>query len=349
MCPKRGKLRLSEGSAAFVIPALSRNYLGREPGIRRMVRDPRPPKPNPSRPEPPEPDETVELLRALARRRDGAPPREKLDSLRGLAARLDHQLRAPPGGEPTGAPARDLDQPQDPPPPRRAARAPPRDAHGPWAEFTTALPSAGSLVPRLSPARIAFVLIALAVLAAAGVGRLVGPRIASESGRPSAASAPPVASRPSEAVAPIDIATVTKAMAACDEEAARNPGSLYFQVLPLIEVARGKHDWRAVALQSVVNAYFLLSDKDALEGLRDKSLALRADRYTFAVLDPATGITYSWTSATGMSRLSRPDVSAPKAIKIGFDFSAQQTGPQWSAPFNRAPGTCYSVNVLVAP
>ena len=102
-----------------------------------------------------------------------------------------------------------------------------------------------------------------------------------------------------------------------------------------------------VALQSVVNAYFLLSDKEALEGLRDKSLALRADRYTFAVLDPSTGISYSWTSATGLSRLSKPDVSAPKAIKLGFDFSAQQNGPQWSAPFNREPGTCYSVNVLV--
>jgi hypothetical protein len=58
-------------------------------------------------------------------------------------------------------------------------------------------------------------------------------------------------------------------------------------------------------------------------------------------------MSYSWTSATGLSRLSRPDVSAPKAIKLGFDFSVQQNGPQWSAPFTREPGTCYSVNVLV--
>jgi hypothetical protein len=323
-----------------------------------MVRDP-------AKPDPSEPDKTVELLRALARDRDTArlslPPRrmptgpqsdeaQRCDALRGLADRLEDQLRAPPGGKAIDARSR-ASSPNAPreasiPASRSRARERALDAPGPRSEFVAALPSARSLVPRLSPVRIAFVLISVAVLAVAGVGRVIGPRVATT--KPGAASAPGTApARPGEAVAPLDIPSITKAMAACDEEAARNPGSLYFQVLPLTELVRGKHDWRAVALQSVVNAYSLLSDKDALEGLRDKSLALRPDRYTFAVLDPSTGMSYSWTSATGLARLSRPDVSAPKAIKLGFDFSAQQNGPQWSAPFNREPGTCYSVNVLV--
>jgi hypothetical protein len=323
-----------------------------------MVRDPRPPKPHHPHPAPSEPDEAVELLRALARRRDAerpAPPSpaaprregEAFDSLRGIAERLDHQLRAPPAETAHAAPLR------EPSARRRAVHERPLDAPGAWGEFAAALPSARSLMPRLSPGRFIFVLISLVVLAIAAGGRLIGPRSASETphagSQPGGAPVPqsPLAERPSEIVPPLDMASVTKAMAACDEEAARNPSSLYFLVLPLIDVAPGKHDWRAVALQSVVNAYFLLSDKEALEGLRDKSLALRADRYTFAVLDPSTGISYSWTSATGLSRLSKPDVSAPKAIKLGFDFSAQQNGPQWSAPFNREPGTCYSVNVLV--
>lgn len=318
---------------------------------------------DPAKPDPSEPDETVELLRALARNRGTArpsmpsrllpraAPRDEpptFESLRGLTQRLDDQLRAPPGGEATDARAR-ASRPREPRPPsvsvsRGPAQARPLDAPGPWGELVAALPSAHSLVPRLSPVRIAFVLISVVVLAVAGIGRMIGPRVATVN--PGAASVPDAA-RPGEAVVPLDIPSITKAMAACDEEAARNPGSLYFQVLPLTEVARGKHDWRAVALQSVVNAYSLLSDKDAFEGLRDKSLALRPDRYTFAVLDPSTGMTYSWTSATGLSRLSRPDVSAPKTIKLGFDFSVQQNGPQWSAPFTREPGTCYSVNVLV--
>jgi hypothetical protein len=317
-----------------------------------MVRDP-------AKPDPFEPDATVEQLRALARDRDTArlPPRQMRtgpqrdeaqtrDSLRGLADRLEDQLRAPPG-KAFDARSR-ASKPKSPreasiPASRSPARERALDAPGPWRELVAALPSKRSLVPRLSPMRIAFVLISIAVLAVAGVGRVIGPRVATT--KPGAASTP--LARPGEAVAPLDIPSITKAMAACDEEAARNPGSLYFQVLPLTELERGKHDWRAVALQSVVNAYSLLSDKDALEGLRDKSLALRPDRYTFAVLDPSTGMSYSWTSATGLSRLSRPDVSAPKAIKLGFDFSVQQNGPQWSAPFTREPGTCYSVNVLV--
>ncbi|HUI95426.1 MAG TPA: hypothetical protein VLX44_06720 [Xanthobacteraceae bacterium] len=327
-----------------------------------MVRDSRPPKPRPPQPDPSEPDETVELLRALARRRGAAGPdapaarrdeAEAFDSLRGLAERLDHQLRAPTG-DASDARGRDAqtEPSHEPPARRRVPHQPPLDAPGPWAEFAAALPAARSLVPRLSAGRMVFVLISLMVLVIAAGSRLIGPRIATEApeAAPGSASAPqtaPLAARPSETVPQLDVPSITKAMAACDEEAARNPASLYFLVLPLIEVAPGKHDWRAVALQSVVNAYFLLSDKEALEGLRDKSLALRPDRYTFAVLDPSTGISYSWTSATGLARLSKPDVSAPKAIKLGFDFSAQQNGPQWSAPFNREPGTCYSVNVLV--
>ena len=323
-----------------------------------MVRDP-------AKPDPSGPDETAELLRALARNRSTAPPSmppmptgmlrdedQTFDSLRGLADRLDDQLRAPPGGkatDPRPRASRTKEPHEAPMCARRSlAREHPLDAPGPWGELVAALPSARSLVPRLSPGRIAFVLISVAVLAVAGAGRVIVPRVATTN--PGAASAPdtaPPVARPGEAVVPLDIPSITKAMAACDEEAARNPGSLYFQVLPLTELVRGKHDWRAVALQSVVNTYSLLSDKDALEGLRDQSLALRPARYTFAVLDPSTGMTYSWTSATGLSRLSRPDVSAPKTIKLGFDFSAQQNGPQWTAPFTREPGTCYSVNVLV--
>jgi len=46
-----------------------------------------------------------------------------------------------------------------------------------------------------------------------------------------------------------------------------------------------------------------------------------------------------------MSRLSRKTVGNVKSLELAFDFA--QTGPQWSAPFPRNPGTCYWVIPLV--
>jgi hypothetical protein len=103
----------------------------------------------------------------------------------------------------------------------------------------------------------------------------------------------------------------------------------------------------ARALQTIGSSYLLLSAKDALDGLRDKRLTLRPERYTFSALDTESGQTYSWTSATGMSRLSRRESSAVKTLKLGFDFSEAQTGAQWSAEFKRERGICYWLSALI--
>lgn len=304
-----------------------------------MVKDPRSPPPRPSAP-----DETVELLRALARHRAAARPGapapassapdeeiEKFDSLRALAHRLDVQLRAPgrqrAGGQDLGVPRR---------------------AHGrgglrqQWREFIAALPPRAGLVPHLQRERLIFVIVSLAVLVAASVGSVIAPpwhRVAGP-----AQVVPPVA--PAESAPPVDLAGISKAMTDCDARASQNPDSLAFLVVPVVRATIGTRDWRAGALQAVGNAYLLLNAQDALDGLRDGSLALRPGRYTFSVLDPSTGVTYSWTSATGISRLERPNSAALKTLQIGFDFSKQQTGPQWSREFERKSASCLWVAVL---
>src|SRR5262249_25512843 len=117
--------------------------------------------------------------------------------------------------------------------------------------------------------------------------------------------------------------------------------------LPVVPAKSAENDWRSLALQEVGNTFLLLSAKDALDGLREGKLAVRPGRYTFAVLDSATGQSFSWSSATSIARLSGPAAQEVKALKLGFDFSAAQTGPQWSSEFRRDPGTCYWVSVLV--
>jgi len=309
-----------------------------------MVNDPRSPKPGSS-----EPEEALDLLRALARARAPQPPHddhvdqpahpedEKLDTLRALAENLDRQLRAAPGEAQPGPPAA--------PPPHRAPPPQPRERPpSQWSEFRAALPPARALVPRFRLPQIVFVAIAAATLAVAALAPYLPRRHAAATVTPPAQVVPPIEAQ--EPPGP-DLAAVKKAMSDCDAAAAGEPDSLYFLVLPLVPGSARNHDWRQVALQTIGNAYMLLGANDALDGLGDGGLAVRPGRYTFAVLDTASGMTYSWTSATGMSRLARKDSGTVKTLKLGFDFSAGQTGPQWSAEFKRDRGACYWVVVLV--
>jgi len=286
-----------------------------------MVKDPRPPKPGSS-----EPDDPLDLLRALARSRESEPSRpdrggaspepehggEKLDALRVLAAKLDRQLK------PTEPDAK----------PRSTLRAPRRAT--------------------LGRRQIAIVVAAVAVLALMALGLLFwglkSREVASVSGTEQSGTPAATNVRPAT---PADIPAITKAMSDCDAAAARDPDSLYFLVLPMRSADPADRSWSALALQTVGSSYLLLSAKDALDGLRNNRLTLRPDRYTFSALDTEGGQTYSWTSATGMSRLSRRESGATKTLKVGFDFSEQQAGAQWSAEFKRERGICYWLSALI--
>jgi hypothetical protein len=288
-----------------------------------MVTDPRSPKPGSS-----EPDDALDLLRALAHSHesDSAPPEdgqgvpapqgEKFDALRELATKLDRQLKSPDA---------------DPAPTPGAFRR----FVGQGRQRTIGLAAVG--------------LLALLALAALGFwfGRLMSPEVASVRAPATDQTAtPPAQSVPPAAAAPADIPAITKAMSDCDAAAASDPDSLYFLVLPLRPANLDDQSWNALALQTVGSSYLLLSTKDALDGLRNNSLTLRPDRYTFSALDAESGQTYSWTSATGMSRLARRDSGAVKTLKLGLDFSEAQAGAQWSAAFKREPGICYWVSAL---
>jgi hypothetical protein len=342
-----------------------------------MVKDPRQQKPG-STP----PDDAIDLLRALARSKGPstrpAPPRppadtgeEKLDALRALAERLDMQLRAPPDGGPYAPHPGDhplatpLDTPFGdpvamPPPPRRADRRDPTNR-----EHSDGAPG---VLSRLDAQRVIFIAISVAVLVAAAVGGVMRHR-----GAPGSASAPQTASPtapritppaqivpPTDAVPPVDqapappqpvgppdIAAITKSMSDCDAAAGQDPGGLYFLILPLTPANPADQSWRSLALQTVGSDILLLSAKDALDGLRANKLNVRTGRYTFSVLDSTSGATFSWTSATSLARLSKAKVDNVKSLRLGFDFSTAQAGPQWSAEFKRDVGACYWVSVLV--
>jgi len=276
-----------------------------------MVKKPR------SQPGRSDPDEAIHLLRALARKQREPARTNDMNS-----------PSSPQGGEPDKTEAlRELAQKLD-----RQLRRP---GEAPVEARSRARPRRA--------ARIAAVA-AAAVVALALLGFLAWKLAPLQQD----ALIPPVETpAPAQAPPKTDAATVSKAMADCDAAAAQDRDALYFLILPMLPASKTDRSWAALALQTVGNSFILLSSKDALDGLANNTLVLRPGRYTFAVLDTESGATYSWTSATGLSRLAKREAGAAKTLKLGFDFSEAQTGPQWTAEFRREPGSCYWVSVLV--
>jgi len=266
-------------------------------------------------------------------------------ALRELAQKLDRQLRTP-SEPPVDAPSRfhllrgialdDLRTRVD------DLRSRAEDL---WSRLAAALPRPRWLARR--EARIAAVA-ALAVVAIAGFGMAVWTlRSPEHDGVVPPIETAPAVRAPAEAVPKADVAAISKAMSDCDAAAAEDQDSLYFLIVPMVPASKADRSWAALALQTVGNSYILLSGKDALDGLADNTLLLRPARYTFAILDTVSGTTFAWTSATGLSRLTKRAAGDVKTLKLGFDFSEAQTGAQWSAEFQRARGTCYWVSALV--
>ena len=158
------------------------------------------------------------------------------------------------------------------------------------------------------------------------------PHLASDQTVPPIAPAAPDASGPS--IAPADIATdlaaIKKGMTDCDADAATTPGSIYFYVLPLRPAKGAENDWRSDALSEVGNTFLLLSGQDALDGLRDGKLIVRPGRYTFAMRDTASGQSFPGPRRPPPRACRSRSRRTSRPLKLGFDFSAAQTGTAWS-------------------
>ena len=322
------------------------------------------PKPQSDRPGSSEPDDALDLLRALARttatpEKSGRPeparqaasepaqpaisPRhpgdepEAIETLRLVAHRLGQQLRA-------------LDRPAGPdarPVPRAKIERAPQSAGG-GAKTRTSPPFL-----RRAHAKLA-IIAGLSILLVAGLlavmWKFVSSRddlVSEQTPGPTQAAVTPGLAAGSDTRSAVDVQSIANMMAACDMEAAKDPDTLYFFVLPLTQADASKQAWPAPVLQTIGDSVRLLGANDALDGLRTGALAVRQERYTFAILDAATATSFDWTSATGISRLAKRNAQSISALKLGFDFSDKQKVTQWSNEFKRDRGTCYWVSALI--
>lgn len=141
-----------------------------------------------------------------------------------------------------------------------------------------------------------------------------------------------------------NFAWLSSAMQACDAEAEKNPGTLYFIVIPLKANPDDSLDWRTKSLNDIGNG-ILLRGAIALDGLKDQSLNLSTVPYVFNIRDQS-GIIYKWKQSSGVKRFSTDDADAIITFNIQFLIGAKPRDSAWGTPFTRQK-TCYWVNAII--
>jgi hypothetical protein len=144
-----------------------------------------------------------------------------------------------------------------------------------------------------------------------------------------------------------DLPTIEKAMAACDDEAARQPDSLYFLILPVLSPIRNYQPWVAASVGEIGTSVILLRSKDALDGLRDGSLTLYRGAYTFSIIDATTEAPQNWTPATGVAQFAKLDAAQIAGFRVRFGFADFVGDTPSNFRFPRQKGVCYWVSALL--
>jgi hypothetical protein len=142
-----------------------------------------------------------------------------------------------------------------------------------------------------------------------------------------------------------DFAWLTKGMQDCDESAAKQPGALYFLIIPMAVKPEDEQRWRSKSHDEIGNAILLNSD-DALDGLKSGALRISAENYEFNVRDGA-GVLYNWNSSVGVTRLTIPNAESIAAFNAQFKTRGRTSDTAWGSAFTRQSGNCYWVNAII--
>jgi len=153
---------------------------------------------------------------------------------------------------------------------------------------------------------------------------------------------------PTQTVATDDFGWLSTGMESCEAEARNDLPKVYFMVVPLAPANKSDPKWTSQTLDRAGEAR-LLSTDDALAGLRDGTLRITSDPFTFSILDPTTAQVYTWKSKIGASKLASTDADTISNFKIRVYRGDAPGNTQWGDSFVRAKGTCHWVNVLFDP
>jgi hypothetical protein len=139
---------------------------------------------------------------------------------------------------------------------------------------------------------------------------------------------------------------LTQALDACEADAARQPGSLYFMVVPLVQSATAPDGALRARAMDNVGAAALFDSKVAMQELENGAVRISREQFILHALDVPTNGIYRWNSVSGVSVLSERHTALTGPFKIRL-----QTAPNdpldWSNVTAEGVGTCHWVFALL--
>jgi hypothetical protein len=167
-------------------------------------------------------------------------------------------------------------------------------------------------------------------------------------GQAPAAPAAPAPTPSAEAMRPgavaTDIQSIIQAMKDCDDEAAKDPDTMYFLVIPLAPAIRPVEEWTAKG--ESYDTFILLPSKVMMDGLGDRSLVPRSLQYSLSLYDALTRRSYPLGAGSGVLKSAQRNAAWLGNFRLGFDLTGSGQKPKWSNEFSRRKGVCYWVNVM---
>lgn len=143
-----------------------------------------------------------------------------------------------------------------------------------------------------------------------------------------------------------DYSWLSASLEACEKEAAADPGTLYFMVVPLTATRRFDTQLADRAL-GTAGTTVLFSAGDTFDGLNRGVFRISSDPFVLIALDEANKQTRRWSSATGVTKLTWPAMTSDGPFRVRLQTSPDDTVENWSTVTADGRGSCHWVHALL--
>ena len=143
-----------------------------------------------------------------------------------------------------------------------------------------------------------------------------------------------------------DYTWLSATLEACEKEAAADRSTVYFMVVPLSPTRRYGEEWNTRAI-GTAGAVALFGSGETFEGLDRGVFRISSEPYIFIATDEKSDEVRRWSSATGVLKLTWPNMQSDGPFRVRFQTSPSETDDSWSTVTADGRGTCHWVYALL--